>query len=345
MANLPEDRLEPAPPFTHCGVDYFGPWLIKEGRKELKRYGVLFTCLSSRAIHLEVSATLETDSFINALRRFISRRGPVRTIRCDQGSNLVGAKNELQKALSSMDQTRVRHFLLERNCDWIEFQLNVPSASHMGGVWERQIRTARNVLSVLLDQCGSQLNDESLQTLMTEVEAVVNSRPLTVENLTSPDALEPLTPNHLLTGKSRIVLPPPGEFQRADLYLRKRWRRVQHLANEFWVRWKKEFLHTLQLRQKWIRPRRNLQQGDVVIISNDNLPRNMWQIARVEEAYGDPDGYVRKAKLAVGDASLDDKGRKVKHISYLERPVQKLVLLVPSNDVEDSDRGVPTKEP
>lgn len=119
---------------------------------------------------------------------------------------------------------------------------------------------ARNVLSVLLDQCGSQLNDESLQTFMTEVEAVVNSRPLTVENLTSPDALEPITPNHLLTGKSRVVLPPPGEFQRADLYLRKRWRRVQHLANEFWVRWKGEFLHTLQLRQKWVRLRRNLQQ-------------------------------------------------------------------------------------
>lgn len=117
------------------------------------------------------------------------------------------------------------------------------------------------------------------------------------------------------------------------------------MANEFWVRWKREFLHTLQLRQKWMRPRRNLQQGDVVIISNDNLPRNMWQIARVEEAYGDPDGYVRKAKLAVGDATLDDKGRRVKHISYLERPVQKLVLLVPSNDGEDSDRGVPTKEP
>ena len=345
MANLPTDRLEPAPPFTHCGVDYFGPWLIKEGRKEFKRYGVLFTCLSSRAIHLEVSATLETDSFINALRRFINRRGPVRTIRCDQGSNLVGAKNELQKTLSSMDQTRVRHFLLERNCDWIEFQLNVPSASHMGGVWERQIRTARNVLSILLDRCGGQLNDESLQTFMTEVEAVVNSRPLTVENLTSPDALEPLTPNHLLTGKSSVVLPPPGEFQRADLYLRKRWRRVQHLTNEFWVRWKREFLHTLQLRQKWMGPRRNLQRGDVVIISNDNLPRNMWQIARVEEAYCDPDGYVRKVKVAVGDAALDDKGRRVKHISYLERPVHKLVLLVPSNDVESLDRGVPTKEP
>ena len=172
MANLPTDRLEPAPPFTHCGVDYFGPWLTKEGRKELKRYGVLFTCLSSRAIHLEVSATLETDSFINALRRFSNRRCPLRTIRCDQGSNLLGAKNELQKTLSSVDQTRVRHFLFERNCDWIKFQLNVPSASHMGDVWERQIRTARNVLSILLDRCGSQLNDESLQTFMTEVAAL-----------------------------------------------------------------------------------------------------------------------------------------------------------------------------
>ena len=340
MANLPEDRLEPAPPFTHCGVDYFGPFVIKEGRKELKRYGVLFTCLASRAIHLEVSASLETDSFINALRRFINRRGPVRTIRCDQGSNLVGAKNELEKALSSVDQSRVRHFLLERNCDWIEFQLNVPSASHMGGVWERQIRTARNVLSVLLDQCGNQLNDESLQTFMTEVEAVVNSRPLTVENLTSPDALEPITHNHLLTGKSKVVLPPPGEFQRADLYLRKRWRRVQHLANEFWVRWKGEFLHTLQLRRKWVRPRRNLQQGDVIIIRNDNLPRNMWQIARVEEAYCDPDGNVWKAKLAV-DVILDGKGRRVKNISYLEQPVHKLVLLVSSEE----NRGVPTEEP
>ena len=92
-------------------------------------------------------------------------------------------------------------------------------------------------------------------------------------------------------------------------------------------------------------PRRNLQQGDVAIVSNDNLPRNMWQIARVEEAYRDPDGYMRKVKLAVGDASLDDKGHRVKHISYLERPVQKLVLLVPTDDVTDSNRGVPTKEP
>ena len=92
MADLPEDRLEPAPPFTYCAVDLFGPFHIKEGRKELKRYGVLFTCMSSLAIHLETANSLETNSFLQSLRRFIDRRGPVRQIRFDQGTNFVGAK-------------------------------------------------------------------------------------------------------------------------------------------------------------------------------------------------------------------------------------------------------------
>ena len=331
MADLPKDRLEPAPPFTYCGVDLFGPWHIKEGRRELKRYGVLFTCISSRAVHLETVISLETDSFINSLRRFLCRRGPVRQIRCDRGTNFVGAKCELDNALSTIDQSRVRQFLLERNCDWVEFQFNVPSASHMGGIWERQIRTVRNVLAVLLDQCGTQLDDESLRTFMAEAEAVVNSRPLTVESLSSPEGVEPLTPNHLLTAKSKVVLPPPGVFQRADLYLRKRWRRVQHLANEFWTRWKREYLQSLQERQKWTRPRRNLAVNDVVIVKNDNLPRNLWQIARVENVFPDTDGYVRKVKLAIGDASLSNKGLRIKPVTYLERPVQKLVLLVPND--------------
>ena len=103
MANLPEDRLEPAPPFTYCAVDLFGPLPIKEGRKELKRYGVLFTCMSSRAIYLETANSLETDSFIQSLRRFIDRRGPVRQIRYDQCTNFVGAKRELDDQLLKMD--------------------------------------------------------------------------------------------------------------------------------------------------------------------------------------------------------------------------------------------------
>ena len=92
MADLSKDRLTPTPPFTYCGVDYFGHWYVKEGRKELKWYGVLFTCVVTRAIHLEVANSLETDSYINALRHFICRRGPVRQMHSDNGLNFIGAR-------------------------------------------------------------------------------------------------------------------------------------------------------------------------------------------------------------------------------------------------------------
>ncbi|XP_068716949.1 uncharacterized protein [Montipora capricornis] len=132
MADLPWDRVTPSPPFTHCAVDYFGPFYVKEGRKELKRYGVLFTCLASRAIHLEVAYSLETDSYINALRRFIRRRGPVRQMRSDQGTNLVGAKRELKDALLEMDKEKVQIEMLKRNCDWFETKLTCPQQA----TWE-----------------------------------------------------------------------------------------------------------------------------------------------------------------------------------------------------------------
>ena len=140
MADLPEDRLTPAPPFTYVGVDYFGPYVTKESRKERKRYGALFTCLVSRAVHIEVAHSLDTDSFRNALRRFITRRGQGREIRSDNGTNFVGARRELREAINEMDQKEIIEKLRQQNIDW---KSNPPAASHMGGVWERQIRAAR----------------------------------------------------------------------------------------------------------------------------------------------------------------------------------------------------------
>ena len=178
--------------------------------------------MGSGAIHLETVITMETDSFINALRRFLSIRGPIRQLRSDQGTNLVGAKNELERALSEIDDTQVQQFLLKQGCDYFRFNMNVPSASHMGGSWERQIRTVRSILSSLLNEAGLQLNDELLRTLMCEAAAaIVNSRPLTVDSLYDATSLEPLTPNHLLTLKSKVILPPPSEFLRADVYARR----------------------------------------------------------------------------------------------------------------------------
>ena len=188
----------------------------------------------------------------------------------------------------------------------------------------------RNVLTALFSNHGSQLGDESLVTFMTEAEAIANCRPLTVDDLTSPECLQPLSPSQLLTLKSSVVLLPPGSFQQADLYSKKRWRRVQYLANEFWVKWKIGYLHTLQARQKWVSSSRKIREDDVVLVKDENLPRNQWQLARVVRTYPSDDGLVRKVKILLADSSIDDSGRRSKSPVMLERHIQKLVLLVPS---------------
>ena len=187
--------------------------------------------MASTAIHLEIANSLDTDSFLNAFRRFTSRRGPVRQLRSDQGTNFVRARRELMEALNEMDHEKIKSSLLKEQCDWITLKMNVPSASHMGGVWERQIRTVRNALSSFLRHNSEQIDDESFRRLMCEAEAIVNSSSLTVNQLTDPDSPEPLTPSHLLIMKSKVLLSAPGKFESADMYARKRWRRVQHLAN------------------------------------------------------------------------------------------------------------------
>lgn len=339
LADLPQDRVEPAAPFTYSAVDYFGPFFVKEGRKEVKRYGVIFTCMASRAIHIETANSLETDAFINALRRFQAERGPVRQLRSDCGTNFIGAHRELKGGLKEMNEDKIRARLLEDNCEWISFKFNPPSASHMGGSWERQIRTVRNILASMLEESGRQLDDESFRTLMKEIQAIVNSRPLALNDMSSTDSPQPLTPNHLLTMKTKVLMPPPGIFLREDLYLRKRWRRVQHLANLFWERWRKEFLQGLQLRKKWTKPQRNLQKGDIVMLKDENVPRNSWRLARVQDVFPSKDCLVRKVKLAIASSSLDKQGRRIGGTHYLERPIHKLVLIL------EADREFPDEEP
>ena len=313
MADLPKSRIEPAPPFAYCGVDFFGPWHVQRGRSVVKRYGALFTCLASRAVHIEVADSLETDSFINALRRFICRRGSVREIRCDRGTNFIGAEAELKKAIEEMDDQEIKAELLKESIDWIK---NPASASNFGGVWERQIRSIRNVMNGLIREHGSRLDEDSLRTFICEAEYTINNRPLTVETLSDPHSAPPLSPNMLLTGKTRLVLPPPGEFKREDLYYRKMWRRTQHMAQEFWSRLSKEYLQQLQTRNKWIRPRRNFQVEDVVLLKENQSPRNRWPMAKVVATHPDDQGQVRSVTV------LTSNGSK------LERPVNKLVLLV-----------------
>ncbi|KAL7876824.1 hypothetical protein SRHO_G00034670 [Serrasalmus rhombeus] len=199
--------------------------------------------------------------------------------------------------------------------------------------WERwrkdlailnQVTIPRSYTPVGFDK----LNDASLQAFLYEAMAIVNSRPLTVDNLTDPDSLEPLTPNHLLTQKSNKALPPPGEFIREDMYGRKRWRHVQYLAEQFWSRWRKEYLATIATRQRWHSPRRNVQPGDIVMLRDDNLPRYEWRLGRVSETTPDKDGLVRRVRVQLGDRHLGKKGERLSKLSVVEWPVQKLILLL-----------------
>lgn len=143
----------------------------------------------------------------------------------------------------------MKDFLTNHDC---KFVTNVPASSHMGGVWERQIRTIRSVLTGILYQVSGRMDFASLRIFLYEPMAIVKSRPLTVENINDAYGPVPIMPNQLLTMRSKITTQPPGKFERRDVYARKRWRRVQHLANEFWTQWKKKYLMNLQNRKEWI---------------------------------------------------------------------------------------------
>lgn len=284
-------------------MDYFGPFFIKRARSELKRYGCLFTCLTTRAIHLEVSNTLDTDSFINALQRFIARRGQPIEMRSDNGTNFVGGLRELRRAIDEWNHQKISDHRLQGNVKWI---FNPPSASHMGGVWERQIRTFRSVLNSVLQL--QRLDDEGLATLFCCVESIVNGRPITKLSNDPADPL-PLTPNHLLLLLSGPTL-PHGAFTKQDLY-RRRWRQVQHHADVFWARWIKEYLPALNQRQKWTQTKRNLQVAVLVMVLHDNVPRNNWPLGLVTQAYPGDDGLVRSVEVKTQSGTYDRPPAKV----------------------------------
>ena len=175
MAKLPADRVNPHEPlFTYVGVDYFGPIEVKQGRSHVKRWGCLFTCLTVRPIHVEVAHSLNTDTMINALRRFINLQGYPKEIGSDCGSNFTKADKELKDAVDEWNQQRISGFCTQRGIEWI---FNPPGASHMGGPWERMIRSVRKILRALLKE--QVVCDEVLSTVLTEATNILNSRPLT----------------------------------------------------------------------------------------------------------------------------------------------------------------------
>ncbi|XP_049874507.1 uncharacterized protein LOC126372702 [Pectinophora gossypiella] len=311
--NHPRSRLaHHQRPFTYTGLDYFGPMTVTVGRARQKRYGVLFTCLTTRAVHLELAGSLSTDSAVMALRRFIGRRGCPTELWSDQGTNLRGADVEMKHAVEEAIQQ-------EASARFITWKFIPPSAPFMGGAWERLVRSVKSALAVVLHERAPK--EEVLTTLLVEAEHTINSRPLTHVS-TSPEDPEALTPNHfILGGPSRV--PMPGAFTEGDDAGRKDWRKSQRLADMFWARWVREYLPELQHRREPRASKGSISVGDLVLIADGTLPRNSWPRGVVVAAYPGPDGETRAVDV-----------RTTKGI--LRRPTKKLVIL-PTSPPEDGE--------
>ena len=291
MADLPLCRVTSGnAPFYFTGIDFFGPIMVKQNRSQVKRYGCVFTCLTMRAVHLEVGFSLETDAFINVLRRFIIRRGKPHMFYSDNGTNIVGGYKELRRSLQELNQSVIEEQLKQQQIRW---NFNPPYASHVGGIWERVIRSIKRVLSAITTQ--QPLTDDALLTLFSEAEHVVNSRPLTPITM-YPEGEEPLTPNHLLMFRP-TAQQAPGKFDCKDNFVRKRWRQIQYLSDLFWHRWRREYLQTLQTRQKWSGVKPNFAIGDVVLLADTASPRGKWPLGRIIQIFPDDLGHVRQVMV------------------------------------------------
>lgn len=305
MADLPVSRVSAlGRAFVFVGIDFFGPLFAKRGRATVKKWGCIFTCLTVRACHLELADSLETDDFLLVFRSFIARRGTPQEVYSDNGTNFVGAQRELQRLLKGPG---LHHFLTDKIIKW---HFIPPRAPHFGGVWERLIKSAKIAMMAVLK---NQLVSESvLRTVIIETEGILNSRPLTY-NSADPKDLTPLTPNHFLhLGSSTVSA--PGIFNDGDLCSRKKWRQCQVLVDHVWRRWLKEYLPMLTVRVKWTKEKQNLKIDDVVLLVDDDAPRNRWTLGRIVETVESADGRVRSVKVKTASGTY-------------HRPVSKLCLL------------------
>lgn len=298
QGQLPLDRMEAySRPFTNTGLDFFGPVAVTVGRRQEKRWVALFTCLTTRAVHLEIAADLSTDACLLCIRNLCNIRGVPSIIRCDNGTNFVGARNELTKEDTFFDPQAIQQDLTTHGVEW---KFNCPGNPEAGGAWERLVQSVKRVLRVTLHEQAPRV--ETLRALLMEAANIVNSRPLTHLQV-DPHDLEPLTPNHFLMGGSNTsTIPNPNESEpRAT---RKQWRISRSLSRCFWKQWVRDYLPELTRRSKHYSEQAPLKVDDLVIVCDGNQPRSQWSRGRIIAVATGPDGHVRTATLRTKDGEM-----------------------------------------
>lgn len=323
MGNLPADRVRECAAFYKTGVDYAGPYNIRArpGRPTRasaevmeKGYVAVFVCLVTRAVHLEAVTGASSEAFISAFSGFAARRGHCAHLYSDNGTNFTGADVEMQKAIATWSKSETLDFIQSKGTEW---HFITPAAPFQGGLWEAAVKTMKHHLRRVM---GIQkFSYEVLSTLLAEIEACMNSRPICAMSDDPMDQIA-LTPGHFLIG-GPIRLPIPvqrNEPPKSHLNL---WHHMQHSIQDFWKQWSNDYLHTLQQRKKWRAVQKNVQIGQLAIVKAENFPPTHWALGRITKVHTGKDGLVRSVSIMIGRSELD-------------RPVQKLCILPMDDELE-----------
>lgn len=321
MAPLPSPRVQPSFPFTHSGVDFAGPLLVKassvRGKVTYKGYIAIFVCFCTKAIHVELAGDLTTPTFLAVLKRFLARRNSCTDIYSDNGTTFVGATKQLKAQeqfwRKSVD-VEILPYLTNRGISW---HFIPPAAPEFGGLWEAGVKSIKYHLRRV---CGERkYTFEQWATVLTEIEGILNSRPL-CSMTADPDDLSVITPNHFLNGESTSDLPEPNASV-FRMSLPNHLRELIQIKQSFWNQWHREYLNQLQSRPKWLRPQSNLQVNDMVLIKDERLPPSNWLMGRIVDTHPGNDNLVRVVSVRTQNG-------------IIKRPVTKLcpMPIDPSTD-------------
>lgn len=253
----------------------------------MKGYICIFVCLATKAVHIELVTDLTTDGFLSMLKRFVARRGFCSFIYSDNATNFVGCNNELISIQKLIESGHIQGYMTHYNIKW---QFMPAKSPHFGGLHEAAVKSCKHHLKRILKNIH--LNYEEFYTLITQIEAILNSRPL-VPMSSDPCDLTAITPAHFLIGHELTVIPEHNLICEKVNYV-KRYRHLQFMGQQFWARWRIEYLHHLQLRSKWQFDKSpECHVGSLVMVKEDSVPPMRWPLGRIVEVHPGKDGAVR----------------------------------------------------
>ena len=334
MGKLPEERLKPSPPWHYTGIDLFGPFKIRDEVKRRtygKCYGVIFNCMCTRAVHLDLAPDYSTETFLLVLRRFVSLRGYPAKLYSDNGPQLVAADKELKDITKNWNWDELLEFGVTEGLQW---EFSPADAPWYNGTSEALIRSIKRGLNIAIGD--NIMTFSELQTACFEVGNLINERPIGKHPTDTDDGVY-LSPNDLLLGRSTSRV-PSGPF-RETTNPRHRFEFVQNIVKSFWRKWTRDYSPSLLIESKWHTAHRDVKVGDVVLIQDSNLVRGNWKLGKVITAKPSKDGRVRRVEIVYKNTKPGEHVKTYRGGGYVtvERPVQRIIVIVPVDENEIKD--------